>query len=210
MINREIRQVNRLQDSIGYINLSEINNIEQYKDKIQTLHDTKAIVLDLRRRPQWGRVYEFVSPFVQDSIYMGYEEIPIIIKRELNGNLLKKSEYLFHENSDVFYNNPLVILINEYTQSGTESVADVFRMAGRAIFIGSQTAGTTGAITYIFLPGLGYVSFTGCRVIDNKDELFYKRGIIPNIKKYRTIKGVREGKDEILEEAIEYVLNKKL
>jgi len=72
-----------------------------------------------------------------------------------------------------------------------------------ATIVGQPTAGTNGNVNPLMLPGGYYVTWTGMRVVKHDGSQHHGVGIIPHVLMKRTIKGVREGRDEFLEKAIE-------
>jgi C-terminal processing protease CtpA/Prc len=72
-----------------------------------------------------------------------------------------------------------------------------------ATIIGQPTAGTNGNINPLFLPGGYHVNWTGMLVKDHQGGKHHLKGIVPDVLVERTIKGIREGRDEILDKALE-------
>ncbi len=66
-------------------------------------------------------------------------------------------------------------------------------------------AGTTGTVNFATLPGGYRISWTGLKVLKPDGSQFHRVGIRPTVPVSRTIQGVVEGRDEILERAIEVV-----
>jgi C-terminal processing protease CtpA/Prc len=73
--------------------------------------------------------------------------------------------------------------------------------------LGQRTAGTSGNINIFRLPGGYTVFWTGLRVLKQDRSQHHLIGIAPTIPVKRTLKGVKQGKDEFLEKAIEVILN---
>jgi C-terminal processing protease CtpA/Prc len=69
--------------------------------------------------------------------------------------------------------------------------------------IGSTTAGTDGEINSMHLPGNYVLTWTGMRVFKYDGSRFMGVGISPNVPVSPTIAGIRAGRDEVLEKAIE-------
>lgn len=106
-----------------------------------------------------------------------------------------------------YYIGKIVIIINETTQSSAEYHTMAFRTAPKATVIGSTTAGADGDVTRIFLPGIStMISGIGVYYPDGTET--QRVGIIPDIEVKPTIKGIREGKDELLEKAISIINGK--
>ncbi len=72
-----------------------------------------------------------------------------------------------------------------------------------ATVVGQPTAGTNGNINPFVLPGGFHVNFTGMLVKDHNGGKHHLKGITPDVPTERTVKGIREGRDEFLEKAIE-------
>jgi C-terminal processing protease CtpA/Prc len=75
------------------------------------------------------------------------------------------------------------------------------------ILVGEQTAGTNGNVNHIYLPGGYLVRFTGMKVLKQDKSRHHGVGIAPTVPIHRTILGVRNGRDEILERAIQELQN---
>ena len=81
----------------------------------------------------------------------------------------------------------------------------MFKLAPKATIIGSQTAGADGAnYQFEIIKGI-QTSFTCTGFFyPNKKEV-QRIGIVPDIEVKQTIKGIQEGRDEILDEAIRFI-----
>src|SRR4030095_15226038 len=101
------------------------------------------------------------------------------------------------------YTRPIVVLIDDRAQSAAEGFCMFLRNARRATFVGSTTAGTNGNITRINLPGGGSMSVTGMRGKFGDGSRFQNIGIVPDVKVEPTIRGIRAGRDEVLERGLE-------
>jgi len=107
------------------------------------------------------------------------------------------------------YDGKLVILTDNETGSAAEDMAVLLHAAGRATIIGEPSAGSTGQPLMIDLPGGGRarICTANCKYPDGKQ--FIGVGIQPDILVKRTIKGISEGRDEILAAAIEHLRSVK-
>ena len=73
--------------------------------------------------------------------------------------------------------------------------------------VGSTATGADGNISEIYLRGgiFSYISGIGVLNLDGSET--QRVGIIPDVKMEPTIKGIRAGKDEVLDKAIELINN---
>jgi C-terminal processing protease CtpA/Prc len=72
-----------------------------------------------------------------------------------------------------------------------------------ATIVGQPTAGTNGNVNPFVLPGGYRISWTGMRVLKHDGSQHHGVGIIPHVRVERTIQGIKAGRDEFLEKAIE-------
>ncbi|QOJ14327.1 MAG: hypothetical protein HRU75_06620 [Planctomycetia bacterium] len=71
--------------------------------------------------------------------------------------------------------------------------------------IGAPTAGTNGNVNSTMLPGGFAFSWTGMKVLDHNGGVHHGVGVLPTIPMTPTRRGVAEGRDELLEKAIDVV-----
>lgn len=112
------------------------------------------------------------------------------------------------EKNPEYYKGKIVIIVNEQTQSSAEYHCMAFRVAPKATVIGNTTAGADGNVSYFYLPGGISTRITGIGVYYPDGRETQRVGIVPDIEVKPTIKGIRDGRDELLEKAIE-IINKE-
>ena len=79
------------------------------------------------------------------------------------------------------------------------------RVAPKATVIGSTTAGADGNVSAILLPGNIRTMISGIGVYYPDGRETQRVGILPDIVIKPTIAGIRAGRDEVLEKAIEVI-----
>ena len=79
-----------------------------------------------------------------------------------------------------------------------------FQTAGNTTIIGSQTAGADGNVFEFDFSGF-HTNFSGIGVYYPDRRETQRIGIIPDIKIEPTIKGIQEGKDEVLDRALAFI-----
>ncbi len=166
------------------------------------LEDTKGIIVDLRCYPK----NIIVEPFCNFL----FSESTAVAKYTHASNF---TPGLFTYSNNEFqgrvnpkcYKGKVVILTNEETQSEAEHHVMAFQKAPNAIVIGSATAGADGNMSEICLPGGIRTMFSGIGVLYPDGREVQRTGIIPDVEAHPTIKGIREGRDEVMEAAIAYI-----
>jgi C-terminal processing protease CtpA/Prc len=107
---------------------------------------------------------------------------------------------------------PVYVLIDYNTISAPERDLLSLKKSGRATFIGSNTAGAAGFVCKTKITDsitLHYTTGTGQKASFDDSPMSYQgTGIAPDIYAYPTPQGVAEGRDEVLEKAIEVALKR--
>ena len=119
--------------------------------------------------------------------------------------------YLFKEPDSIRageakrYMGRIIILVNEMTQSQAEESAMALQSIPGAKTFGSQTAGADGNVSLVYLPGDIKTYFSGRANFYPDGTPTQHVGVKIDYEVKPTIKGIREGKDEVLERAVRYV-----
>ncbi|HVW62573.1 MAG TPA: S41 family peptidase, partial [Puia sp.] len=163
------------------------------------LAKAKAIICDLRGYPNGndGLIRHFLDKeedtkwmFVPKITYPDYQHVTY---NSGGWHLTPDSPHL---QAKVFF------LTDGSAISYAESYMGFIKDLHLATVVGQPTAGTNGNVNPFYLPGGFRVSFTGMLVKDHNGGKHHLKGIVPDVPVERTIKGIREGKDEFLEKAI--------
>lgn len=107
------------------------------------------------------------------------------------------------ENKALF-DGPCVLLTSRGTVSAAEDFAAFFRVNQRAVLIGAPTCGTTG--TPLIQPlssGSARICTVGYALLDGTD--FIGKGIEPDIPLEPEAEDIRQGRDVVLEYALQYL-----
>jgi hypothetical protein len=107
------------------------------------------------------------------------------------------------------YGRPIVIIVNASTLSQAEYTTMAFQASPLVTVIGSTTAAADGNVSDIILPGNIRTAISGIGVYYPDGTETQRRGIRIDQQIRPTIKGIREGRDELLEEAIKIIQSKQ-
>lgn len=97
------------------------------------------------------------------------------------------------------------MLVGERTQSQAEHTGLFFEAANGTEFIGSPIAGANGDVTSFNIPGGISLTFSGHDVHHADGRQLQQVGLQPKISVRPMINGIRAGKDEVLDRAIQYL-----
>ena len=101
------------------------------------------------------------------------------------------------------YTGKVIILCNQETQSQAEYSCMILRAMQNSVIIGSQTAGTDGNITSFKISQDIQTGFTTRGVYYPNGDSTERIGIVPDSVVYPTREGIRHGRDEVLEKALQ-------
>ncbi len=191
-----------LENKIGYVTLQTITD-EDVPVIMEEFEDTKGIIMDIRNYP---------SAFVPFSFGSHFVSTPTPFVKFTNANVDNPGEFNFIQKLEIpvkkqTYKGKLVVLVNEFTQSSAEYTAMAFKAGDNTTIVGSTTAGADGNISRIILPGGLQTIISGIGVYYPDGTETQRVGIVPDITVKPTVQGIRKGKDEPLEKAIEFILN---
>lgn len=111
------------------------------------------------------------------------------------------------EDTKDYYKGRIAVLVNEDTQSSAEYHVMAYQTASSVKIFGSQTAGADGNVSLIDLPGNLKTAITGLGIYYPDQSKTQRIGIKIDQIVLPTITGIKAGKDEVLDRALEY-LNK--
>lgn len=175
---------------------------EELAKSYQEISVAKGLIIDFRNYP---------SDWLLDTICnMLYPTRQPFVKFTMSSNTMP-GLFTFTEclpsgrSNPLYYKGKVVIIVNEETQSSAEYHAMAFRAAPNAIVLGSTTAGADGNVSTIKLPGGLETMISGIGILYPDGSETQRVGIVPDVEVHPTIKGIREGRDELMEKAIEIV-----
>ena len=98
---------------------------------------------------------------------------------------------------------PIVVLMNGDTVSAAEDFVDVMKMHTNAVFVGSNTAGTSGQPYMVDLKSGGSHRICTRRCIAQNGEDIYNKGFAPDVRVTVSLPDFLEGRDKAMETAID-------
>lgn len=182
---------------VGYIDM-ELLERGEVPAMFEAFNDLPAIIVDIRNYPQ-GTLWEMVDYLYESSVNFAAFTIP----HSRYPGILNFRQHSIGRGGATPYKGKLVLLFDEETQSQAEFTIMGLEKHPNALKIGSQTAGADGNISDIKLPGGIKTYFSGLGVFYPDGRETQRIGIVPDIEFHPTIEGVRAGRDEMLEFALD-------
>ncbi len=219
-------KVNIIQDSIGYIKMSE----ERYLEIGRTYRKIKNkpyLIIDYRGYSTMAMINLInrldKKPHDVFSNYAPSLKWPGIFIKGKNANgyaantltFLLKSRFLKNTQAKLFpsfkhiYKGKVIVLINREAMSASEAgIMAIEAYRPDAVLIGSATQGVNGTMSLIILPGNIKAWFSGNDLRYPDGAQLQRIGIMPDIYVDRTIQGLKNNRDEVLNAALDFIRNK--
>ena len=204
----------RLHNNIGLINPSRV----QGEGEEESIHyimkyfaDTDGLIVDLRQRPT-GAMPPFhfaLADYIVDvhqlfgRITVPSQSIPGVFAdmiRVYAGGLSGECRYAYS------YENNVVLLMDEQTMSFPEWTIMALRNSANVTVIGSNSMGANGDVRVLPLPGGITMNFSNVGVFTPEGGQTQRIGLSPDIYVPRTVEGIRDGRDELMEAAIQFLV----
>ena len=200
--------VRKLNEGFYYVSLRKLDRTiyDQYADR---LANANAIILDYR----WGggsgkfTMFDILPHLTREDLHYAAAHVPQIVypdRREMRFGryetpMLPKAPY---------WKARMAIITSPVVVSSGETIMGMVDHFDVAEIVGRSTAGCNGNSNYIDLPGGFGVTWTGLKILKHDDSQFHLIGIQPDYPVERSIKAVREGRDEMLDKAIDILSNR--
>jgi len=183
---------------IGYVNMGLIKRSD-LNDMFENLKNTESIIFDSRNYPNMTILPLSRLLLPENKIYYEF----IFPETNYLSKFYRRKNNIGRNNPDHYKGN-VVILVNEVTQSQAETTVMMLKQHPKAKVIGGYTSGANGDVISFNIAGLK-TCFTGLGAYYPNGRETQRIGIIPDIIVRPTVKGIQQGKDEIMERALEYL-----
>jgi len=197
---KELDTYQILDGNIGFVNLGRIK-IKEIPKVMDKLKDTKAIILDLRYYPK-GTHYilsKYISSSKRDFYKVIYPDL------DYPGRFIWRNGKQCGQNGELIYKGKVVLLVNEDSQSQAEFAAMCLQKGNDVTTIGSQTSGADGNVSKFKMVGGYRTMISGIGIFYADETEAQRTGVKIDIDVKPTVQGIIEGKDEVLEKAIDYI-----
>lgn len=198
-----------LEKNIGVINPSSIPEGDTGSVVSQIMNDlcnTDGLIIDLRQYPSDPNMHMFLSMYLQKkgTVY----SVMTIPSQSVPGTFInRKISSIGVATGAFYYEKPVVLLMDERSMSSSEFSIMHLRTGDHVVVIGSSSAGVDGNVTELPLPNGNHLRFTSFGVYTPEMGQTQRVGFAPDIEVYPTIEGIKEGRDELMEAAVDYILS---
>lgn len=192
-----------IKPGIMYIDLSRAD-MDEINGVIENLVKAKGVIFDMRGYPKGN--HEVISHLLNcKDTSDKWMRVPQIIYPDGENIAGYQNEGWFMEPKEPHIGGKVIFLTDGNAISYAESYMSFIEFYKLGEILGEPTAGTNGNVNSFSLPGGFHVSWTGMKVVKHDGTQHHGIGILPTIPFHRTLKGVRENRDEFVEEAVELI-----
>lgn len=183
---------------IGYVNMGIITK-DDLNEMYKNLKSAESIIFDLRNYPKLTIIplSEILLPNASFYYQFNFPET------NYPGKFYSRINSIGRKNPD-YYKGNVIVLVDENTQSQAETTTMMFKQHPKVKVIGSNTSGANGDIIKFKIADLD-TCFTGLGAYYPDGRETQRIGIIPDIIIKPTLEGIKNGKDEVLERALQYI-----
>lgn len=195
-----------LDGNIGLVNPSALKDGE-IDIIMQEFKTTDGMIVDLRQYPSTPEFMYTLSAYLKKDyspfviVTIPSQAVPGTMRKQKiqSGMKMQGQQQVY------YYEKPVVLLINENTQSNAEYTTMSLRTGENVTVLGSNSVGADGNVTYLPLLNGKNLTFTSLGVYTPEMGQTQRIGLSPDIEVYPTIQGIKEERDELMEAAIEYL-----
>ncbi len=193
-----LEELEKFKDGSWYVDLRRIEK-GAWEQSLEDLAAAKAVIFDLRGVPR--RIGREILGHLTDVPIQGFKaKLPIVTHPDRDKRRWEESESTIDPKTPRFAGK-IAFLIDERTQGPAEAWASRIEHHKLGVLVGSATGGNCGEVNQFNFPGGINVNFTGSQFVRPGGGVIMGAGIQPAVKVSRTLKGIQQGKDEVLEKA---------
>jgi len=197
---RRPEQIAELKPGLWYVDLDRVDDAA-FDASLEKLAAARGIVFDLRGYPHTSsKPLRHLIDSVAESARWN---VPVLRRPDFAGVEWSTSGRWSLQPLQRRLTKNIVFLTDGRAISYAESWMGIVEAYKLGEIVGETTAGTNGNINILQLPGGYRVVFTGMKVLKHDGSRHHGIGIAPTVPVSPTLAGIRAGRDEQLEKALE-------
>lgn len=194
-----------LPSNIGYIYVGSFESSissDNVSLMLLRLAECKGIIIDIRNNGggMLTSAEELAAHFVSEKTHCGY----IQHKTGKGHNDFSSPEPIYLEPQGIIWKKPVIVLTNRTVYSAANHFVTLTKPLPQVVVIGDKTGGGSGLPLNSTLPNGWTVRFSACPILDI-DGRHTEFGIAPNEEVHITPTDWNNGRDTIIERAIEII-----
>lgn len=204
LTERQSEKIAEIKPGIFYVDLDRVTD-EDFQSALPKLAAAQGIVFDIRGYPKVS--FEFIKYLTGKPLLPPLFLKPIVTRPDHNGMTFTEPSTYALDPKTPRLTAKMAFLTDGRAISAAESVLGIIENYKLGEIVGETTAGTNGNINPFDVIGNYRIVFTGMKVLRHDGSQHHGIGIKPTMLISRTVKGIREKRDEQLEKAVTLVSN---
>lgn len=200
----EPRPVNfsEVKPGVRHVDLGRTSGAE-WMANVEQLAKAKAVIFNPCGYPR--RSPAFLQHLSMEPLRSAQWHIPLVYRPDRTDMTFTRGGEWNLPAKEPYIGGKRIFLTDGRAISYAESCLGIVEHYKLAEIVGGPTAGTNGNVNPIALPGGVSIMWTGMKVLKHDGSRHHGLGIPPTVPVERTIRGIAEGRDEVLERALALV-----
>ncbi|MCP3979104.1 MAG: hypothetical protein GY716_07200 [bacterium] len=191
-----------IRPNILYVDLSRLTT-EEFESALPQLVDAEAIVFDVRSYPRVD-VTTVLAHIAERAVACPPHYKLVISAPDRVATTPARSRWWVTPRLPRVTARIAFITGGEIISTG-ETFMSIVKHYGLGTIVGGATAGTNGGAYREALPGGYRFNWTGSRIVNHDGTQLHGIGVLPDVPVTRTRQGVADGRDELLDAAVEWL-----
>jgi len=191
---------------VWYVDIDRIEQ-EEFDAALDDLAAARGVVFDLRGYPRYINMMRLLGHLTDERVRSAEWNIPLVTRPD-RVDMTFRTSHWFVPPRKPRLRGRIAFVTDARAISAAETLLGIVEHYRLAQIVGAPTAGTNGNVNAILLPGGYRITWTGMKVLKQDGSQHHQIGIRPTVPVRRTRAGVTQGRDELLEKAIETAAGK--
>ena len=149
--------------------------------------------------------YKVIPHLIHEPVWSTTWNVPVFTSPDRENVSFDTSKWEIHPQPP-FFKAKIAFIEEPYVVSSGETALGIIDHYKLGKLVGDTTAGTNGNVNFIPLMGGYSIMWTGMKVMKHDGSQLHLIGFQPDYPVKRTIKAIREGRDEYIEKAVEVLI----
>ena len=175
----------------------ENSRLENFDSEMNKLSEAKGIVFSYL-----SDAFKVIPHLIHEPVWSTNWNVPVFTSPDRENVTFDTSKWEIHPQPP-FFKAKIAFIEEPCVVSSGETALGIIDHYQLGKLVGDTTAGTNGNVNFIPLIGGYSIMWTGMKVLKHDDSQLHLIGFRPDYPVKRTIKAIREGRDEYIEKAVE-------
>jgi C-terminal processing protease CtpA/Prc len=191
-----------IKPGVIYVDLGRITQ-KEFDEAVPKLAEAHGVIFDLRGYPS-GIAPQTIGHLIDKPVTCAQWHVPVTYTPDRRDVAFLFSNWPVQPEKPQF-KAKVAFLTDGRAISYAETYMGIIEHYKLADIVGGPTAGTNGNVNPLTLPGGYQVMWTGMKVLKHDGSRHHGVGIQPTVPVTRTIRGIAEGRDEVVDRAVAVV-----